>query len=282
MSMSDDGIPLTRASLLNGADGGATLAPADPLPADGGGENLVIGSRFTGPTDSGLVFPGPVFTLNPVIDDLQPRSGAPGTPVIILGRNFTPFEGVVRFNGVVSTYNASSTTRIDTVVPSNASTGPVSVDGFNSPFNFTVLAPSPAPTIQGFSPAAGRPGDVVNVTGTNLDKVTEVRFNGVRSDGIFAFSTNILQATVPQGATTGPISVSGPSGSATSAGSFVVGTGFPSITSFSPAAGATPAFRRPRRTGRRRPGRGSACRAWLDQLDRDEGGARPVVEMRCR
>jgi hypothetical protein len=243
MSISDDGIPLDRTTLLNGAvplEGDATLEGGviqDALLPDGSADPLIIGSRFLIPQEP-ILFPGPVFSLNPVIDDIQPRSGAPGTPVIILGRNFTPFEGVVRFNGVVSAYNAMTTTRIDTVVPNNASTGPVSVDGFNSPFDFVVTAPSTAPTIQGFSPTGGRPGDVINVTGTNLDRVTEARFNGVRSDGIFPFSPNILQATVPAGATTGPISVSGPSGSATSAASFVVAAGAPAITGFSPTAGA--------------------------------------------
>ncbi|HEX6368758.1 MAG TPA: IPT/TIG domain-containing protein [Longimicrobium sp.] len=241
MSISDDGIP-GGTRLLNGdattGDAGAIFDPLDPN-GEVDGQSLIIGSRFVIPTDgSELAFPVPVFTLNPVIEDIQPRSGAPGTPVVILGRNFTPFEGVVRFNGAVSDYFCNSTTRIDSKVPPAASTGRVSVDGFDSPFDFVVLAPGTAPTIQSFAPTAGRAGEGINITGTNLDKVTEVRFNGVRSDGIFAFSPAILQATVPQGATTGPISVSGPTGSATSAGSFTVATGFPSITSFSPTAGA--------------------------------------------
>ncbi|HEU4883400.1 MAG TPA: IPT/TIG domain-containing protein, partial [Longimicrobium sp.] len=228
MSISDDGIPAGRTALLNGADGG-TLQASGPL----------TGSRFAAPTEPiGIALPTPVFTINPAIDDIQPRSGAPGTAVAIIGRNFNPFEGQVRFNGVLANYVPSGTTRIDTTVPAGATTGRVTVDGFASAFDFVVLAPSTAPTIQGFSPTAGRAGEGINITGTNLDKVTEARFNGVRADGIFAFSPTILQATVPQGATTGPISVSGPTGSATSTASFTVATGFPGITSFSPAAGA--------------------------------------------
>ena len=247
MSISDDGIPVNRTTLLNGAlagedaaapaESGALIQPLDPFGGDGG-ETALIGSRFIIPTEpvEALPFPGPVFGLPPAIDDAIPRSGAPGTPVVIIGRNFDPVEGDLRFNGTQAGYFPTSTTRIETRVPNGATTGRITVNGVQSAFDFTVVQSS-APTVAGFSPQGGRPGDVVTISGSNLASVTQVRFGGAPADSFIPFSAQILQATVPQNASTGPISVTNPAGTAASAASFVVGTGFPTITSFMPQAG---------------------------------------------
>lgn len=235
MSTTDGTIrTLTRTSTDGGTADGSTLA-GDALPRTEprAGGLTTVGTERIG----SLPFPGPIVGLSPTINDALPRSGAPGTQVVILGSNF-PVDGDLRFNGVQAFYVFSSTMRIETQVPQGASTGRITLNGVQSPFDFVVGAPSGAPTIAGFTPTAGRAGDFVSINGTNLDRVTEVRFNGVRADAPFIFSPQILQATVPQGATSGPLTVTGPSGSATSAQPFTVATGIPSITGFSPPAGA--------------------------------------------
>lgn len=97
------------------------------------------------------------------------------------------------------------------------------------------IVPPLPPTIEGFAPASGPVGTAVTITGTNLDDVTSVTFNGVAAS-LTIVSPAELSATVPAGATTGPIAVTGPGGTATSASDFVVGDP-PSVTDFSPSSG---------------------------------------------
>jgi endonuclease G len=80
-----------------------------------------------------------------------------------------------------------------------------------------------APGITGFSPPSGTEGTSVTISGTSLDTVTNVFFNGtVASYTITA--TNQIAATVPTGATSGSITVKGLGGNGTSSSSFTVTT----------------------------------------------------------
>lgn len=81
----------------------------------------------------------------------------------------------------------------------------------------------PAPVVSSFSPATGAVGASVTLTGTNLGFTTNVTFNGASASFTISSTTN-LTATVPAGATSGPIGVGTLGGAATSSGSFVVGT----------------------------------------------------------
>ena len=62
------------------------------------------------------------------------------------------------------------------------------------------------PSISGFNPTSGKPGDVVTITGTNFTNVTGVKFNGVDATK-FTLEGNTINATVPDGDTTGGLSV---------------------------------------------------------------------------
>ena len=77
-----------------------------------------------------------------------------------------------------------------------------------------------APTITSFKPASGPVGAGVAITGSFLTGATAVAFNGTPTTFI-AFGIAIT-ATVPSGATTGPITVTTPLGVATSATDFTV------------------------------------------------------------
>ena len=88
--------------------------------------------------------------------------------------------------------------------------------------------------ITGFSPAVGLQGTSVTITGTNLLTTTSVLFNGVSA----SFTTNsnfALSATVPAGATTGPITVANGAGSSVSTNAFIVDNAAPSISITTPA-----------------------------------------------
>src|SRR5207302_849132 len=107
-------------------------------------------------------------------------------------------------------------------VPAGASSGPISVTtpggSASSSGSFTVLNP---PTITSFTPSSGLAGASVTISGANLTGATVVRFNGT-SAGFTVNSATTITATVPAGASSGPISVTTPGGSASSSGSFTV------------------------------------------------------------
>jgi IPT/TIG domain-containing protein len=99
-----------------------------------------------------------------------------------------------------------------------------------------------APTITSFSPTCGPVGTQVIITGTGFQDapspVSAVTFNGTAATTFTVNSNTQITATVPTGATTGPIAVTDSEGTATSTTSFSVSTGSgPCISSFSPTSG---------------------------------------------
>jgi hypothetical protein len=174
-------------------------------------------------------------TTAPTITVFTPTSGPLGTSVTINGTGFTGATSV-NFNSVSATFTVTSDTAIQATVPAGATTGPVSVTApggtATSANNFTVVS---APSISSFSPTSGPLGTSVTINGTGLTGATSVTFNSV-SASFTVTSDTAIQATVPAGATTGPVSATTPGGTATSANNFTV-VSAPSITSFSPTAG---------------------------------------------
>jgi uncharacterized repeat protein (TIGR01451 family) len=110
--------------------------------------------------------------------------------------------------------------QIIATVPTNATTGLMTLTApggvFIDPNAFAVL-----PNIDGFSPALGPTNTLVTISGTSLFNVTNVQFNGVSAAPTFVTS-NQVEALVPPGATTGPISVFTKDGGGVSANVFTV------------------------------------------------------------
>src|SRR6266446_148684 len=88
----------------------------------------------------------------------------------------------------------------------------------SQPVTVTVSNP---PTITSFTPTSGPVGTSVTINGTNFTGASTVRFNGT-SASFTVNSATAITATVPVGASSGPISVTTPAGTASSAGSFTV------------------------------------------------------------
>ncbi len=164
-------------------------------------------------------------TTTPSISSFSPTSGPVGTSVRINGSGFGGATAV-RFNGVSASPFTVNTqgTRIDTKVPSGATTGRITVTTpggtATSATNFTVTAQ--APTVTSFSPTSGRAGTTVTITGTNFTGATAVRFGGVSATSFAVNSATQITATVPVGAVTGKIGVTTSAGTGTSATVFTV------------------------------------------------------------
>ncbi len=93
---------------------------------------------------------------------------------------------------------------------------------------------SPGTTISSFTPTSGGSGTVVTITGTNFTGATAVTFGGMPATTFSVTNSTTISATVGSG-TTGTISVTAPSGTGTSSGTFYCA---PTITSFTPDGGA--------------------------------------------
>ncbi len=177
-----------------------------------------------------LIMAMPVYAAAPTITSFDPAFGKIGDIVSITGTGFTP-ASVARFNGkLVTQLTVNSVTSLSAKVPAGATSGPITVttvDGTaTSDVYFFV-----APTLTSFTPTKGPVGTEVTITGTNLAPDTTVKFNGIAATFFAVINSTTIKATVPNNMTTGKISISNTSGTATSLTNFYVE---PTITSFSP------------------------------------------------
>jgi len=84
-------------------------------------------------------------------------------------------------------------------------------------FTISGSPPPPAPDLGTFTPTKGPVGTLVTIPGFGFTGATDVQFNGVSATpGFTVVSDTQITATVPVGATTGPITVVTPGGTVTS------------------------------------------------------------------
>ena len=175
----------------------------------------------------------------PVILNFTPSSGSEGNVVYLYGTNFFDFVSV-KFNGVETLFDGFVQDSMFTYVPTNATTGPITIETswgtFTTADVFTVtnriILP---PEITDFDPKSGFPGFSVKLFGANILHPKAVKFNGI--DAAFE-SIGDLYTQVPLGATTGPITIETEGGTFTTAENFTVTPlPVPEITEFSPQAG---------------------------------------------
>lgn len=222
---------------------------------DPGGNAIVAG---TVRVNQSATFPGvaPVTTPNglivaqlgnalppaPALTIITPTSGPVGTTVTLVGTDLGSVTSVT-FNGVsvaAADFLNRAATYLTVRVPLGATSGAVLALSPNrstpAPASFTVSAPS----IVGFSPTRGGVGTVVSIIGNGVggaQTAANLRFNGQAAAALSVVQATYVQATVPAGATTGPISLVSPAGTATSATAFEM-VPPPTLTSFTPTNGA--------------------------------------------
>src|SRR6476620_12124290 len=76
-----------------------------------------------------------------------------------------------------------------------------------TPLRGAVVDTQVVATVSSFSPATGAVGTSVVITGTGFTDVSGVQFNGVSASDFSTDSDTRVTATVPTGATSGPIIV---------------------------------------------------------------------------
>lgn len=181
-----------------------------------------------------------VSGLAPIVTGFSPIGGKPGDPIVITGINFTTATNVA-FNGVTAAGSVTSDTQISAIVPAGATTGPIRVinpAGTNvTGSNFII-----GPFVTGFSPVSAQVGSQVVLDGLNFLDVTNVAFTSATGGFTNASAVSIvaatqLRATVPVGATNGPIRVTSPSGTNVTSSNLTVFALAPVITDFTPTNG---------------------------------------------
>ncbi len=114
--------------------------------------------------------------------------------------------------------------------------------GFSGPINTPAISPTATDDIiaflegisfSPFAPTFGPAGTGVTITGTNFTGATAVSFNGA-SATFTEGPPGTITTTVPAGATTGPITITTPSGPLVTTTRFTV---TPAMSSFAPASG---------------------------------------------
>jgi hypothetical protein len=198
-----DAVAFYNSSFFNTSPGGAFV----------GGINL----SAIGPTAADDIA---AFLEGISFSPFTPTFGPAGTGVTITGTTFIGATAV-SFNGVAATFTVSNSGTITTTVPAGATTGPITVTTPASGPLMTTTRFTVTPTITSFAPASSGVGTVVTITGTNFIGTTAVSFNGAAA-AFTVSNSGTVTATVPAGATTGPITVTTLDGSATSAASFTV------------------------------------------------------------
>lgn len=143
----------------------------------------------------------------PTIATVTPPTASPGQPVDIAGTYFSS-PLTVKFNGTVATVSYFTETQILTSVPLGATSGPLTVTtskGTATYPSFTVVPP--APTLSGFSPDHGLPGDPITLTGTDLLTTRSVKFGGAEASFQVSDNEHVV-AMVPSDAPTGLVTIS--------------------------------------------------------------------------
>ena len=176
------------------------------------------------------VFPKPEITTVQNIDGIDISETAPvmrGDTVVVTGLNFgdTPTVKVGDVDAEVA-IDVSGDTSLQFTVPNEAPFGQTTV-GVKGPGGTTTadfwVVPG-APTIDALSANAGKVGDLLIISGLNLSTTTSVSFDGDGTpvladiqDPDTVLSDYSVTVKVPEGTTTGPITITTTVGTATSA-----------------------------------------------------------------
>ena len=130
--------------------------------------------------------------------------------------DFNAFNGrsvsVVITPNAVGQLSATASVTADQTDPNTAN---------NSETETTNINPGSAPSIGGFTPASGPIGTTVSITGSNFFSTSNVKFNFTNA----SFTVNndgSITATVPSGASTGPIAITNSVGTTTSGSNFTI------------------------------------------------------------
>ncbi|MGW8391820.1 IPT/TIG domain-containing protein [Pseudoduganella sp. HUAS MS19] len=162
-----------------------------------------------------------------VVSEFSPNSGASGAQVSIYGSGFDEVatNNAVTINGTSAAVLTATKTMLTVTVPSNATTGKISVSnskGMATSTSDFLIATAKGPTITSFNPAMGPVGTAITITGTNFGAQpasNKVKI-GEYAAAVSSASANQVVASAPTISASGRISVTTALGKAVSTNDF--------------------------------------------------------------
>jgi uncharacterized repeat protein (TIGR03803 family) len=142
-------------------------------------------------------------------------------PVTVVGQNLTGVINVY-FGSVPAQFRLGSGTFLIADVPSAAIDGLVTVTLATGQQIESQQSVHVLPKITNLDPSSGPVGTQVGIVGGGFAGTTKVTFGGVATGNFTVVTPALIQATVPEGATTGKVGVVTPNGSAKSKETFTV------------------------------------------------------------
>ncbi|MBL7992295.1 MAG: IPT/TIG domain-containing protein, partial [Candidatus Kapabacteria bacterium] len=194
-----------------------------------------------------LVTPGGTASLNgftftapaPVITGFTPASATVEQTVTITGRNFAGdlySTLAVSFGGrAAGRFTVVNDSTITAAVGGGA-TGSVSVrtpGGTANRAGFTFIPA--APVITGFTPASAPAGATITISGNNFFAASAVHFGGIAGTSLVVVNDSTVTVRVAASGASGVVTLTTPSGTATSASAFTF-IPAPVISAFAPAS----------------------------------------------
>lgn len=179
-----------------------------------------------------------VIGPEPFITSFEPAVAAPGTLVAIRGVQFSNATEVLFASNVEGSFSVVADTQILVRVPAGAASGPVAVTtpSGQGVSEMDLLVTGTGPFISALEPNHGQVGDTIVVSGINLTGVSELIVDEEEASFEVVADTQ-LSFVIPDGATSGPITIRTPDSE------FVFETGVtvdgpgPVLESFSPTSG---------------------------------------------
>ena len=167
----------------------------------------------------------------PIISSVSPGKGEFGTVVTILGTNFSTkiSDNKVWFNGTNAEITSATISSLRTTVPQGATDGKITIEvegvRYESKNDFNIVRVEPiSPTIESFNPVQGKAGIQIVIKGNHF--ANTIKGNSVKIGELSATITSATKRSItfvlPEGATTGKISVGVGENEVTSQQSFVV------------------------------------------------------------
>jgi len=209
MTISGNDLDLVTGLNLTGVDGATTFTYASgkitvaiPATADDGTITLTMASTKSVQTPA-------VTLVKPAISSLSPLEFTAGDGFTITGTDLD-LVTAVKVNNLACTIGVKNETTIEVTTPLTATSGKVTLICENglevvSAGSLTVNA-STKPTVS-VMPAKARPGEVITLTGTNLNYVENVYFGTVRVTAYTVRTATTLTFTIPSNAPLGQMPI---------------------------------------------------------------------------
>lgn len=204
-----------------------------PIDAKDGKVTLIPASKVAVASSAILTMLKPTLSV-------APSTVKNGSVLTVTGTNLDLITTVTFGGGKVGTLVAGGTsTTIEVNIPEDAIDGTVAFSTKSTEDVLSAALTFVKPVFTSFAPTTCKANNDITITGSDLDLVKEVIFEGGVKGAIGSRTLTQLVVTVPVGAKDGNIQIIAKNGeSVVSAGSLTVPTNLPVITSFSEAKAA--------------------------------------------